>query len=400
MASLPVMRSLGLVWLTCWLLLTGACDGLFGEGQKVTADQQQQLDIAAYNATEQRLTAGRREFASKKYSYQQAVGNQLFFLDFPGFDPRLHRFDPATQARLDYEFSIGSGEAFNFRASEALVVTARKQGSTVVYSAYEASAKNQQVGTTSFMAPSDAKWWAYAVSGEQVYVVTYDAMAQKTQLYQWSPRGTLAPKALFSLEAATGQPMLGIFLDFGVDGDTLVFIESGRIWKGSLASGRATWLRNQVQIDGGNVDFQADGVTFSTAKGMFFFKNDSMQLWDVTQKISASPFQLSDTFKGSHRVSEGGFSRYGDYIVYIGGAGVFAYDLVRDTITPVLLEPRPDGPGQDPSSQPLRIEYRYPQVTTDGTLYVTGLTSASGSVGADGPIYSVDLKPLLPIKTP
>ena len=73
---------------------------------------------------------------------------------------------------------------------------------------------------------------------------------------------------------------------------------------------------------------------------------------------------------------------------------------MSDDITPVLLEPRPDAPGQDPSSQPLRIEYRYPQVTTDGTLYVTGLTSASGSVGADGPIYSVDLKPLLPIKTP
>lgn len=88
-----------------------------------------QQDIEGYNQLAQRLSPNRTEFLSKKYSYQQAQGNRLYYLDFPSFDPRLHRFDRATNSRIDYTFSIGPGNGFNFRASDSVIVTAYKVGS-------------------------------------------------------------------------------------------------------------------------------------------------------------------------------------------------------------------------------------------------------------------------------
>ena len=54
-------------------------------------------------------------------------------------------------------------------------------------------------------------------------------------------------------------------------------------------------------------------------------------------------------------------------------------------VVPILIEPRPE------VSDGRRIEYRYPTVLDNGLLFVTGLTSESGAVGADGPVYRVDL---------
>ena len=47
---------------------------------------------------------------------------------------------------------------------------------------------------------------------------------------------------------------------------------------------------------------------------------------------------------------------------------------------PILLEPH---------EAEVRIEYRYPTIVDSGALFVVGLTSTSGSVGADGPVYQV-----------
>ena len=43
----------------------------------------------------------------------------------------------------------------------------------------------------------------------------------------------------------------------------------------------------------------------------------------------------------------------------------------------------------------VRIDYRYPVALDSGKLYVTGLESTSGAVGAEGPIYQVDLTSVL-----
>jgi hypothetical protein len=98
-----------------------------------------------------------------------------------------------------------------------------------------------------------------------------------------------------------------------------------------------------------------------------------------------SDYRLNESYDTAHRWSYD-IARYGRWIVYIGGTGVFAYHLDEQRVVPVLLQPL---------DEDMRISYRYPVVLEDGTLYVTGLTSYSGSVGADGPVYRVDLNPSL-----
>lgn len=384
--SRPGLLGFGFLNVGVLMVLLGAGCGGFGPGGPSGPIDSTSQDIAAYNQLTTSLAQHSAEFVGKQFSYQEAFGTKLYYLSFPGFDPRLHRFDTVSGAFVHYSFSIGAGDAFNFRVSESLIVTAHNTGGMVAYNAYAAGAPGQLVGSTTLLAPAGAKWWAYSVAGEDVYIVMDNPAAPgtSTALLKWTPRLGGSTPSLFTLEAATGQSRLGEFLDFGVDGDTLVFIEGGRIWRGSLAQKSATWLRNMTQVTGGNVHFDSDGVAFTTATKWYFFQGATMNLIDLGARIHDNPFRISETFKSSHYyyADGNGFTRYGDYMIYIGSAGVFAYDLVNDRVKPILLEPR---------DAEVRTVYRYPAVTTNGVLFVTGLQSQSGSVGADGPIFRVEL---------
>ena len=102
--------------------------------------------------------------------------------------------------------------------------------------------------------------------------------------------------------------------------------------------------------------------------------------------IEAADYEINETFASSHLYYQDP-TRWRDYIIYVANSGLFAYNMRSHEVTPILLEPRtPD----------LRIVYRYPRVTESGILLVTGLTSTSGAVGADGPVYQVDLGNVLP----
>lgn len=339
--------------------------------------------MAQYDELAARLDTNRKEFVSHRYSYQHAIGQQLFFLDFPGFDPRLHRFDAVTETRLDYAFSIGSGDQFNYRASDTLVVTAQRDGDKVTYSAYDASRSSSLIAAVDLPAPGDEqRWWAYAVTGGSVYVVTMEPDGGGTWLNRWTPGG--AVEKLFTLEQATGQPTLGLFLDFDVDGDLMLFIEGGRLWRMPISTGRATWTRNATEISG-SVGFEEDRVIWEAPGGLYSYVVETHSLTKISEDIQRSTYQLNATYSRVH-LYVNDFWRWGDWLVYGGSGGIFAYNLKTGTVAPVLLEPH-DGP--------LRIVYRYPVVLTDGTMFVTGLESTSGSVGADGPIWRVDLREVL-----
>ena len=131
-------------------------------------------------------------------------------------------------------------------------------------------------------------------------------------------------------------------------------------------SNTATWLMNMTEVDGA-VDFRSDGVMFSAASGVEFFSYASNALIDVTAKINASSFQINATFASAAKYYQD-FSRWGQYVLYIGNSGLFAYDMTKDQITPILLSPDSDS---------LRVDYRYPVALDDGTAFVTGLTSTS-----------------------
>ncbi len=104
----------------------------------------------------------------------------------------------------------------------------------------------------------------------------------------------------------------------------------------------------------------------------------------MTEKINANSFQINATFASAAKYYQD-FARWGNYVLYVGNSGLFAYDMVHDTITPILLSP---------DSDTLRVDYRYPVVLANGTAFVTGLTSTDGSVGADGPTYKLSFASL------
>lgn len=327
-------------------------------------------DIAAYEAKQAQLEQHRQVF--RKNAMEPAgVGTRLFWLEFPGFDPSLHSFDTKTNVSTDYGFSIGTGDQYNYRASDQIVVTAEAAGDKVVYHAFRLDKPEEQIDELSLPTPGNGvRWWAYAPDqGDVYYVTTIDS----TALWKWTP-GAGQPVELMTLEDTGAQ--IGEFWDFGVDGNTMIFIEGGRIWSLDIAAKKSKWLGNETEST--SAFWENDGVLFSTAKGPFFYSYQSQSLSDISAAIASSGYQLSDTFKSSHLYYQD-LARHQSKVGYIGSSGVFTYDLGTKTVKPILLNARDNS-----------ITYRYPVLLSDGTLFVKGLESTSGATGADGPLFRVD----------
>lgn len=337
-------------------------------------------DIAQWNQLTTQLEAGRSMFLGPDVDDLSAVGDQLFWLDSSSFDPSLHRYDDSTGAKIAYGFGVGGSDTANFRASANLVVTADPTASPVVYHAYDANAVATEIDEATLPTSSGVEWSAYAVSGSTVYLVD-ESTPGATTLLRWTPGGG-APAAVTTLESAGAT--IGEFEDFGVQDDTMVFIESGRIWKLDIPSNTATWLMNQTEVSGA-VDFESDGVLFESASGLMFFDYSKNALTNLSALIDANTYRINATFATASNYLQD-FARWRGFVLYIGDNGLFAYDMTNDRITPILLSPE---------SSTLRVDYRYPVALNDGTAFVTGLTSTDGAVGADGPTYQVDLNPLL-----
>jgi hypothetical protein len=363
--------------LACCALVSGCL--LPASNNTNPGDDQQAADVAAWNTLVADLDTHRSEFLGKHVQELAPVGTRLFWLDTTNFDPKLRTYDGLTKAKLGYTFSIGSGSLYNYRASPTVVVTADPTSDPVVYHAYDAAQTARELATTTFMKPPGAQWDAYAVANGTVYVVDTGTSGHTT-LWRWTPGQS--PAVVTTLESAGVQ--VGEFQDFDVSGNTMVFIESGRIWKLDLATNHATWLMNKTEVSGA-VDFRSDGVMFSSASGLMFFDYSKSALVDVTKLINANPFKISTTFASAAKYQQD-FSRWRTYVIYIGNSGLFAYDMAHDKIVPLLLSP---------NLADLRIDYRYPVAIDDGEAFVTGLTSTSGATGADGPTYTIDLKALL-----
>jgi hypothetical protein len=335
---------------------------------------QTERDIAGYVSLQIELDQGNTEFLGNVADELHAAGNHLFWLEFRGWDPTLHGWNAETDQRVNYSFSIGGGDRWSYRTSRNALATAEEGFDQITYHVWDIDAPDTEITTAVFDAPTDEqRWWAYAVHDTTLYVVT---TGEVTTLYRVPAGGT--PEAVTTLESAGCN--VEIFMDFDVEGGTMIFIESGRIWRLDLPSNTATWLGNETEISG-SVNFAQDGVIFESARGPFFYVYETHELIDLEAEIQASGYQINETFASSHLYDQD-IWRYRDWMVYIGSSGVFAYHLYEGEVRPLLLEPR---------SEEVRIEYRYPVVLENGLLFVTGLTSTSGSVGADGPVYSVDI---------
>src|SRR5262245_33423723 len=305
-------------------LLAGCIISQAPGGDDDDTDQTQQ-DVDHWNKVSAELDVRRSEFLGKRVQDLTPAGSTLYWLDFTNFDPKLMHYD--GQTKLGYTFSIGGGNLYNFRGSASVVVTAEGGAQEVVYRAYSATAANQLLGSTTLPKPVGAQWSAYAVDSGTVYIM------QDTTLKKWVPGGAVTDVTTL----ASAGVQAGEFWDFGVAGNTMVFIESGRVWSMDLAANRATWLMNMTEA-GAHVDFRPDGVLFDTASGVSFYDYAQKQLIDIRAKIDANSFKVNTTFaSAAHFLQD--FTRYKQSVIYIGNSGLFAYDFRADKITPLLLSP-------------------------------------------------------------
>ena len=330
----------------------------------------QAADIEEYNELAVRLGKLSTRFLGDEADELQAAGKRIYWLQYDGFDPTIHSSLGGT--RVSYAFPAGTEG--NVRVGDDLLVTAQRQGDMVVYRAYDAAAANSLRGEVMLPAPGDEqRWWAYCVDKADVYIVM---TGSQTTLYRWSPGAQ--PSAVLTLEEAGAS--VGIFFDFMVYQGKMLFIESGRLWTLDLATKHATWVGNKKEISGA-VSTNGLGVLYVAADGPFYFEGGMTR--DVRAEIEASDYRLNTTFASMHHYASEGVL-YRGTVVYRGQSGIFAYDLRAKQVRPLLLEPR---------TPELRIDYIDPQITDENsTLYVTGLESKSGAVGADGPVWSLSLE--------
>lgn len=335
---------------------------------------------ADYDAVAAELAGYRTRFLGEEGDELAARGNRLFWLTFPGFDPVLHSAliatDPADDGRtVDYAFSIGA-ETYNYRGSEEMVVTAATGGRGITYTAYAAGAEGDELGTTSFDEPSSgARWHAYAADGTTAYVVVESY--EETALYRWDPPAE--PERQWSFDELGYE--LGEFQDFDVEGDTMIFIESGRIWRANVNNGRGEWLGNPTAITG-VVAYDDEGVVWAGDYDLYWYNYAAGgQPVNLTDTINTADYRLSRTEDSAHKIVETGFSRLGNRLVYEAYSGIYLYDLGTGDFEPIVLEER---------GASVRVTWRDPVLLENGVLFANGLESESGSVGADGPMWRID----------
>lgn len=343
-------------------------------------------DIAHYNEVTLELERSRTRFGGEAIGEMYPAGSMIYWLEYRGtWDPTIHSLDTETGRRVDYDLAL-EFDSLNVRVSPTAIACAELDGLEIVYHVYDAAHPSMERTRLVMNAPSgEQRWWAYALDGQDLYiVVTESEDSPDTKLYR-ARAGSSEPTLVTTFESAGAT--VGEFWDFGIEDEQLIFVESGRIWSFDLTSNRATWLRKDTEVRG-NIDFGPSGVLFMTARGPRFFDYQTSGTIDVSARIASAEYRLNDTYSNIHLFSES-TARWQNYFIYGGQSGIFAYDMNTNEVTPILLEPR-FGDTSD-----VRVVYKDPVVLENGTLFILGLESASGSVGADGPVYRVDLTSIL-----
>lgn len=346
-------------------------------------------DIAEYNALTVQLEKNRVRFGGEEVDEMVPAGNTIYWLEYGQWDPTIHSLDTESKRKVDYEIPLAF-DSLNVRVSTAAVAYAEAKGQDVIYHVFDSAEPAREITTVTMEAPTDEqRWWAYALEGTDLYIVETKSLASPdTKLYRVPVGGAL--KLVTTFESAGCE--VGEFWDFGVESGTLVFIESGRIWSLDLASNRATWLENKTEIQG-SIEFTRGGALFTQYDGSSdvptYFDYGTRKPSNVAEQIAAVDYVLNPTFASLHHYYQD-ITRWGDYFIYGADGGIFAFDVVQNRVAPVLLTPRVG------ETSDVRVDYRYPVVLDNGLLFVTALQSESGSVGADGRVYQVNLKNALP----
>lgn len=322
------------------------------------------------------LDRHRSEFLPKQADEHFAAGARLYWLQSGTLIPTLRSVNVVTGEQIAYGFSIGvDGSNFAYKASEQMVATVTQRGQVLTYSAYAAGERKALLGEFDVPAPTDEqRWWPFCVDGNTMY---FADNVGGGHVYRWAPNQATPQEVL---QLAPAGINLGVLLELGVENGQLLVLESGRLWSINLATRQARWLKNRQEAD--QISFDSSGILFRTPEGLFFEDATSPgSLRNVSAEIMQIQSPVVDS-EWAHRDDEQQAALNNGQVIYVGWSGVFVYGLSNHTVKPVLLEPSFAVTGQ-------RIDYRNPQLTSDGSLFVTGLQSESGALGAEGPVYRV-----------
>jgi len=358
--------------------LLGAC------GSSSDDDQTQAEDIAEYDALQASLDGNRSVFDDAGGQNLATSGNVLFWVDASAGDPVLHSFDTSSNARTVYTFPIfmpiGMGshtDKLNFQASSQAIASMNAADGAQVYRV--GSAQSLLGKLTLDAPPFGQKWWSYSVDGGELYVAVQKPDDAKYTLQKWSPGGG-APSDVLVFDDVIAPNPLNELIDFRVVGNLVVFDDHGRYWMVDANGGKAKWVQNDRDVD--SLAFASGGVVYN--QGLTFYRYDfaSDTRENLSDKLAANSYRINKTYATAHLPSAGGvtWSMAGsNTIVYVGNSGLFSYDFAADVVTPILLDPRTGA---------TTVHYIDP-VVAGKAVYVTGLESTDGSVGADGPIFTV-----------
>jgi hypothetical protein len=313
------------------LALGPACIIADGDTGTIDAAAQQQADIDAYEALQDELMANATVVVPLGGSVveMQTSPSRLWYARFVDWDPDLYNLDAATSQITGCGRIAGSGDAPNFRASDQMsAVAVGTQGDIELYSADACDL----LATVDLPPPtSGLRWWAYAVDGDALYAVVETADAHTV----WRWRGG-ALTELGTLEGAGYA--VGEFWDFGVEGDTLLYLESGRLYVLDLDAWAATWVEHDQQVTG-SVSWDSTHVLFVAANGAVVWDRVTAAKLDLGATVNALP-DRNNTYTDLEDYNGGDATLDDGVVYYESGRGLMAYDLDAGVITPLVLEER------------------------------------------------------------
>ncbi len=362
-------------------LALSAC-GLIVGADPLTNTDSVQGDLAEYDALVTELEQRRTLELQDEADWIGTAGDWLLWLE-PGPTAPLHARGVPDGVEVVGPVAIGDGQTpENFRASSTHAMTARLLGASVRYEAWRL-VDGQLIDQRELPTPEGALWSPYALLDDRAFVISDDPGSHSVLGWQL---GAEPPSSIGTLEQAGIS--VGVLVDFGVLSDgRLIVLESGRLWLLDDVAWSASWIETDTEV-GSRIAFDDEHLLFTTADGgLHLVDLADASRRRIDEELEASGWELNPTYASIHLFSGEGATLLGDRVIYLGSAGVFGFAIdapLEDAIQPILLEPRWDPQGEAP-----RIEYVDLWPIAESHVIVTGLESASGSVGADGPVYSV-----------
>lgn len=300
-------------------------------------------------------------------------GDRFFWVDRikPRDENVLHMVTPPDfENVVDYEWSRGENNVLEFEFGTEMV--AHCSFTTI---AFDPEQPNTELGRATNGTDN------CSADGRSIYFL----FGRRIDIWNASPTNMM-PTELVNFDMIPDGPSSTVD-GFAVEGDRMVFTESGgdiyTLDIGTCATSicDVDWLENEAQVLPTNIFFDDKRVMFDTVNsdGPHFIEFATKKETSFTKAVADGGYHLNFKHGDIQEPTSTEFVISGDFAIYRGLHGIFAYDFVNGKVSDILLD---RGDVSDPE-----IKYRRPVVTTEGFMYV----ESEHGFGETGPVYEVNL---------